>query len=58
MEFTNIRHGAAAEQLLRLIRRKIAMLCTFAVGFEKVPKSCLVLLAALPGLVNTLLHSC
>ena len=30
------------------------MLCTFIVGFEKVLKSCLLLLVALPGLIDTL----
>ena len=30
----------------------------FTVGFEKVLKSCLLLLAALPGLIDTVLHSC
>ena len=38
--------------------RKVAMLRAFTVGFEKILKSCLSLLAALPGLIDTLLHSC
>ena len=29
------------ERLSRLVRRKVAMLCAFTVGFEKVSKSCL-----------------
>ena len=33
------------------------MLCTFIVGFQKVYKSCLLLLVALPGLIVTLLQS-
>ena len=32
------------------------MLSAFTVGFEKVLKSCLLLLAALPGLIDTSLH--
>ena len=34
------------------------MLPAFTVGFQKVNKSCLFLLVALPGLTGTLLHSC
>ena len=55
MQFANI--CAAAERLPRLLR-KIAMLGAFTVGFEKVLMSCLLLVAALPGLIDTLLHSC
>ena len=34
------------------------MLGAFTVGFQKVYKSYLLLLVALPGLIDTLLHSC
>ena len=34
------------------------MLRDFTVGFEKVLKSCLLLLAAFPGLTDTLLPTC
>ena len=34
------------------------MLRAFTVGFQKDYKSCLLLLVALPGLIDTLLHSC
>ena len=40
---------AAVERLPRLVRRKVAMLCAFTVGFEKVLKSCLLLIVSLPG---------
>ena len=56
MQFANICPCAATERLPRLVRRKVAMLRTFTVGFEKVLKSCLLLLAALSGLIDTPLH--
>ena len=34
------------------------MLRVFTVGFQKVYKSCLLLLMALPGLIDTLLNKC
>ena len=34
------------------------MLRAFAVGFEKVLKSCLLVVEALPGLIEIFLHSC
>ena len=34
------------------------MLCAFIIGFEKIWKSCLLLLEALPGLVDNPLRSC
>ena len=34
------------------------MLCTFTVGFQKIYKSCILLFVALPGLIDTLFHSC
>ena len=46
------------ERLLPLVRRKVAMLRAFAVGFEKVLKSCLLVVEALPGLIEIFLHSC
>ena len=38
--------------------RKVAMLGAFTVGFEKPSESCLLLLVALLGLIDTPLHSC
>ena len=49
-----IRLLAAAGQLSNLARRKVAMLCAFYRWFLKSPKSCLLLLVALPGLIDTL----
>ena len=40
------------------VRRKVAMLRAFTVGFFRKFKSCLLLLVALPCLTDTLLHSC
>ena len=37
-----------------MVRKKLAVLRAFTVGFEKVVKSCLLLLAALPCLMDTL----
>ena len=54
----NICRCAASVRLLRLVKRKVTMLCTFKVGFEKDQKNCLLLLVALPGLTDNLLHSC
>ena len=34
------------------------MLRAFTVGFQKVYENCLLLLVALSGLIDTLLHSC
>ena len=50
MQFANVCPFAEAEWLPRLVRRKVAILHIFTIGFEKVLKSCLLLLAALPGL--------
>ena len=58
MQFANIVLVLRFERLPRLVRRKVAMLRDFTVGFEKVLKSCLLLLAAFPGLTDTLLPSC
>ena len=58
MQFANIRHWAAADRLQRLVRKKVAMICAFTVGFEKVLKELIFLLVALSGLIDTLLHSC
>ena len=57
MQFTNTFPCAAVERLPRLVRKKVAMLCAFSVSFEKVSKSCLLILAALPGLIGALLNS-
>ena len=57
MQFAYICPCAAAERLPRLARRKVAMLRTFIVGFLESFKSCLLLLVALPGLIDTL-HIC
>ena len=65
--FTHVRqHGqpfslfpcAKAERLPRLVGRKVAMLRAFAVGLLEIFRSCLSLLVAMPGLIDTLLHSC
>ena len=45
---------AAAGRLPRLMRRKVAMLRAFTVGFLESSKSCLLLLVVLPGLIDTL----
>ena len=37
-----------------MVRRKLAVFRTFTIGFEKVVKSCLLLLAAFPCLMDTL----
>ena len=58
VQFANICPCAAAERLPRLVRTKVAMFRAFTVGFKKVSKSCLFLLAVLPGLIDTLLYSC
>ena len=58
MEFANICPCAVAEQLPWLVRRKVAKFRAFTVGFEKVSKSCPLPLTGLPGLIDTLLHSC
>ena len=34
------------------------MFCAFTFGFQKVYKSCLLLLVSLPGLIDALWHSC
>ena len=39
---------------MRIVRKKVAVLRAFTVGFEKVLKSCLLLPTALPGLIDTL----
>ena len=57
MQFANICPCAEAERLPRLARRKVVMLGAFTVGFKKVLKSYLLLLEALQGLIDTLLHS-
>ena len=53
MQFASICLCAEAERFPMLVRRKVAMLCAVTVVFEKVIKSCLLLPAALPGLINT-----
>ena len=58
VQFANICPCAETERLLRLVRRKVAMLRAFTVDFQKVLKSCLLLLAAFAGLIDTLLHRC
>ena len=58
VQFPNICPCVAAEQLPGLVRRKVALLRAFTVGFEKVLRSYLLLLMALPGLIYTLLPSC
>ena len=54
MQFAYIYHCDAAERLPRLVRVKIAMFRAFTVGFLESFKSCLLLLVALPGLIDTL----
>ena len=54
MQFANICSCDEAEPLPRLVSRKAAMLRAFTVGFEKVLKSCLLFLTALPDLIDTL----
>ena len=49
---------AESARLPKLVKRKVAMLSVFTVGFLGVYESCLLFLAALPGLIDTLLHSC
>ena len=49
---------AASKRFPMLVRGMVAMLCAFTVGFWKIYKSCLLLLVSLPGLFDTLLHSC
>ena len=41
-----------------VMSRPVAILRAFTVSFEKVLTSCLLLLAHLPGLIDTLLNSC
>ena len=54
MQFANICPCAEAKRLPRLVRRKVAILRAFTVGFEKFIKSCLFLLTTLRGLIDTL----
>ena len=49
-----IRLSAAAGRLSRLVMRKVAILCAFYRWFLKSSKSCLLLLVALPGLIDAL----
>ena len=55
MQIATICPCAEAERLVKLLRRKVAMLLAFTVGFRKF-KSCLLLLMGLPGLIDTLSH--
>ena len=54
MQLTNICPYTADQRFLMLVSRKVAMLRAFTVGFEKASKICLVLLVALPSLIDTL----
>ena len=58
VQFANICPCGEVEQPLRLVRRKVAILRAFTVGFQKALKRCLLLLVAFPGLIDFLLHSC
>ena len=49
-----VRLCAAAGRLPRLVRRKVAMLRAFTVGFLEIFKSCLLHLVALLVLIHTL----
>ena len=44
--------------LARLVKRKVAMLRAFRVGFEKVLNGSLLLFGALLGVIEIFLHSC
>ena len=57
VSLVTVRLCAAAGRLLRLVRRKVAMLRAFTVGLLESFKSCPLFLGALPGLM-TLLRSC
>ena len=54
IRLVTVRLCAAAGQLSRLVRRKVAMLCTFTVGSLESFKSCLLFLVALLGLIDSL----
>ena len=47
-----------SERLPRLVKRKLAVLHAFNVGFQKVCQGCILLLVALLGLINILFQNC
>ena len=47
-----------SERLPRLVRRKLAVLHAFNVGFQKVCQGCILLLVALLGLINIPFQNC
>ena len=52
MEFTNIWPCVEVEWLPRLFRRKVAILRSFTISYEKILKSCLLLFVALLDLTE------